>query len=313
MVSTDDGEGSVRVTAETKTAADRSVRTTLARELQTSGSGEYTAKTTFGVLAEEWYAGIEDLVEHWQRSPSTLGLYRHVLDRHVLPGLGSLRLGEITPARVDRFLQDKRRSTGYSTAKPCRSVASGVCGLAVRRDALRSNPVRDVSTLEKPGEHEARALTPEECQEWLTILDASELARRKDLPDLARFLLGTGCLLGEGVGVRWEDLDLERHLLRVRRTVLRVQGQGLVAKQPKTRSGQRVLRIPFWLVQLLTGRKAARSEVADGPVFPDRHGGYRDRNNIEADYRKVREGPRSSGWCRTFTARRWRRCWIRAA
>ena len=25
-------------------------------------------------------------------------------------------------------------------------------------------------------------------------------------------------------------------------------------------------------------------------MFPDRHGGYRDRNNIEADYRRVREG-----------------------
>ncbi len=30
--------------------------------------------------------------------------------------------------------------------------------------------------------------------------------------------------------------------------------------------------------------------AALGPVFPDRHGGYRDRNNIEADYRKVRKG-----------------------
>jgi integrase len=130
--------------------------------------------------------------------------------------------------------------------------------------------VRDVSTWEKRGEHEARALTPGECREWLAILDSSEPARRKDLPDFTRFLLGTGCRLGEGVGVRWEDLDLERHLLQVRRTVLRVKGQGLVERQPKTRSG------------VLTG--------AEGPVFPDRHGGYRDRNNIEADYRRVREG-----------------------
>ena len=72
------------------------------------------------------------------------------------------------------------------------------------------------------GELEARALTPEECREWLAILDSSELARPKDLPDFTRFLLGTVCRLGEGVGVRWEDLDVERHLLQVRRTVLRV-------------------------------------------------------------------------------------------
>ena len=77
--------------------------------------------------------------------------------------------------------------------------------------------------------------------------------------------------------------------MHVRRTVLRVKGQGLVAKQPKTRSGERVLRIPYWLVELLRERRSELTEDT-GPVFPDRHGGYRDRNNIEADYRKVREG-----------------------
>jgi integrase len=176
------------------------------------------------VIAEDWFRQIEDLVENGHRSPSTLGLYRHVLDRHVLRGLGSLRLSEITPSRVDHFLQDKRRSTGYSTAKLCRSVASGVCGLAVRRDALRSNSVRDVSTLERRGGKEARALTPDEAREWLELLDSSDFAKRKDLPDLVRFLLGTRCRLGEAVGVRWDDLDLDRHLLHVRRTIIRVRG-----------------------------------------------------------------------------------------
>ena len=280
---------SVQATAESKTAARRRVMAALERELQTSGSGEYTSRTTFAVVAEDWFRQIEDLVEHGHRSPSTLGLYRHVLDRHVLPGLGSLRLSEISPARIDRFLQDKRRATGYSTAKLCRSVASGVCGLGVRRDALRSNPVRDVSTLEKRGGREARALTPDECREWLELLDSSEYAVHKDLPDFVRFLLGTGCRLGEAVGVRWEDVDLDRHVLHVRRTIIRVKGKGLVAKQPKSRSGERALRIPFWLVRLLRARRV-RYRVSDGPVFPDSRGGYRDRNNIEKDFRKVREG-----------------------
>ena len=85
-----------------------------------------------------------------------------------------------------------------------------------------------------------------------------------------------------GRWVGWTSAD-------VRRTVLRVKGQGLVAKEPKTRSGQRVLRIPSWLVTLLSERRSRLGESA-GPVFPDKRGGYRDRNNIEADYRKVRQG-----------------------
>ena len=302
---------SLQVTAETKSAADRRVREALGRALETSGSGEYSSKTTFGVVAEEWYSGIEDLVEHGQRSPSTLGLYRHVLDRHVLPGLGSLRLAEMTPARVDRFLQDKRRSAGYSTAKLCRSVASGVCGLAVRRDALRSNPVRDVSTLERRGEREARALSPQECREWLAILDASLLARRKDLPDLTRFLLGTGCRLGEGVGVHWEDLDLDRHLLRVHRTVLRVKGRGLVAKQPKTRSGQGCFgsRIGWcgcsanasqdWRKRWVRSSRTGVVVTGTGTTSRLTTG-------------RCGRGPPLSGWCLTYTGRLWPRCSTRA-
>lgn len=159
-------------------------------------------------VATDWLVQLQELVEAGRRSPSTVSLYRHALDRHVLPTMGSLRLSDLTPARLDHFLHLKRREKGYATAKLCRAVLSGVCGLAVRREGLRVNPVRDVSSLEARGERQARALTIDEIHDWLAVLDGSEFARRKDLPDLARFLLGTGCRLGEAVGVHWRGRRL---------------------------------------------------------------------------------------------------------
>jgi integrase len=119
-------------------------------------------------------------------------------------------------------------------------------------------------------------------------VDAHPYARRKDLPDLVRFLLGTGVRIGEALAVRWDDVDLDRATVTISQTVVRVPGQGLLAKKPKTRAGVRVLRLPGWLVDVL----AARSTGRDGsePVFPDALGGYRDRNNVERDFRTVREG-----------------------
>jgi integrase len=281
----------IEATGSSKTAARREALASLDRALATGGVGDYSLRTTFAIVAEDWYRHIEGLVESGRRSPTTLVLYRRILDLHVVPGIGGLRLSELTVATIDRFLQEKRRGTGYATAKACRSVASGVCAFAVRRDAMRSNPVRDVSPLEMGNEaKEPRALTANECKEWVAILDADEYAKRKDLPDLVRFLLGTGCRLGEALGTRWEDVDLERHLLRVERTVIRVEGQGLLAKEPKTRSGTRALRLPLWLVQMLRERKGRLGE--EGPVFPDQLGGYRDRNNVERDFRMVRDGTR---------------------
>ena len=67
----------------------------------------------------------------------------------------------------------------------------------------------------------------------------------------------------------------------------RVRGQGLIAKRPKSRSGERTLRQPLWLVALLERRATS---VGQTLVFPDVLGGYRDRNNIEKDFRRVRQG-----------------------
>jgi integrase len=278
----------IEATADTRTAARRKALAILEERMTDGAPSGYSSGTTFADVAQDWLSQLDELVETGRRSPSTVALYRHALARHVLPSVGRLRLNELTPARLDHFLRLKRRQSGYSTAKLCRAILSGVCGVAVRRDALRVNPVRDVASLETYGEREARALTIVEIHEWLAILDGDEFARRKDLPGLARFLLGTGCRLGEAVGVHWEDVDLERQILHVRRTILRVRGQGLIAKRPKSRAGERTLRLPLWLVAMLRERRESAPNRL--PVFPDVLGGYRDRNNIEKDFRKVRDG-----------------------
>jgi integrase len=278
----------IEATADTKTGARRKALAILQERMSLGAGAGYGASTTFRDVATDWLAHLQELVEAGRRSPSTVSLYRHALDRHVLPTMGALRLSDLTPARLDHFLHLKRREKGYATAKLCRAVLSGVCGLAVRRDGLRVNPVRDVSSLEAHGDRQARALTIDEIHEWLAILDGSQFARRKDLPDLARFLLGTGCRLGEAVGVHWEDVDFERQVVHIRRTVLRVAGQGVIAKRPKSKAGQRSLRMPLWLVAVLRDR--GRGAPPDSPVFPDSLGGYRDRNNIEKDFHKVRAG-----------------------
>lgn len=257
--------------------------------MSSGGLAQYTARTTLADVAGPWHAQVVELVATGRRSPTTAAMYRWVLDVHVLPGVGSLRLSELSTARLDEFVHGTRRTSGYATAKLCRTVLSGVCGYAVRRDAMRVNPVRDISPLERGEAEPVRALTVAESARWLTILDNDAYARHMDLPDLVRFLLGTGARIGEAVAVRWEDIDLDRGTVAICRTVVRVTGHGLVAKKPKTRAGVRALSLPGWLVDMLLRRQAG-SAASTGPVFPDALGGYRDRNNVERAFRAVRAG-----------------------
>ena len=278
----------VEATADTKTAAHREAVKAFERAMASSGGVAYSARTTFRDVSVEWFERFEQLVTGNRRSPASAVLYRATLDRHVLPVIGGLRLAELTTVRLDTFLHGVLRDKGHATAKVCRSVVSGVCGLAVRRGALRSNPVRDVGDLERGGRAGARALTLQECRDWLAILDADPYAVRKDLPDMVRFLLGTGVRIGEAMGVTWDDVDLAEGVVHIRRTIIRVRGVGLVAKVTKSRAGLRSLPIPGWLVAVLAARRPDGNGSA--PVFPDASGGFRDRNNIERDFRQVRQG-----------------------
>ncbi|QKE85852.1 site-specific integrase [Arthrobacter sp. NEB 688] len=203
--------------------------------------------------------------------------------------MGELLLAETTTARLDRFLQGVLRTKGYATAKLCRTILSGICGWAVRQGGLTTNPVRDVTPLELDRDRTAKALTPSEVHEWLSVLDEDEFARRRDLPELARFVLATGLRLGEALGVRWSDIDFDRGVVSVERTVIRVNGKGLIASRLKSRSSYRVLVLPGWCLTMLRAR-GDRLGISDGPVFADAKGGYRDRNNVGAAFRRVRQG-----------------------
>ncbi len=289
------GRGSGR----TKAAALRAVTEVVDAAL--SGSGQFRPTTTLATAAEHWLLEVEERVRRGTRSPTTLDVYRRAYRVHVEPGVGSLRVAELTAGRLDRFLSEVHVNHGHAIAKMCRTVLSGVCGLLVRRDALRHNPVRDVGPLERGRLTPTRALTPADARAWLAHLDASAYARRKDLPDLVRLLMGTGMRLGEALAVAWEDVDLERGVVAVEWTVVRVVARGLVRKTTKSANSDRTLVLPTWCVDMLRRRLGA--STGTGPVFPSEVGGWRDRNNVSRDIRTVRAGSPVE-WFVSHTARR---------
>ncbi len=131
---------------------------------------------------------------------------------------------------------------------------------------------------------------------------SNELARRHDLPELARFMLATGLRLGEALGVTWADVDLSAGTVAVQRTIVRVKGKGLIAKRVKSRASERWLLLPPWCVELLRARRV-RLGAFEGPVFADSLGGWRDRSNVGKAFRRVRGGS-DFEWVKTHPYRK---------
>jgi integrase len=277
----------------TKAAAERSLRAAL-RDRTGPESGTLTADSRLSTLADLWLESVNasDLAVNSKR------LYNLSVANYVKPTLGALRLREADAQAVDRALRAVKDHHGAGAAKTARSVLSGVFGLAVRRGALRTNPVRDTTPIPRT-KRTIRALTVQEERDLTVRLRAHERAVELDLPDLVDFMLCTGVRIGEACAVRAGTngdglplLDRQAGTFEVNATVIRVSGAGLrIQERPKSAAGWRVLALPPYVISMLDRRQSElRLRAPDGIVFGSPLGQLRDPNNTSGDLREVLDG-----------------------
>lgn len=308
-----DADGVVRLVRRVGTSnadARKKLLDAISRRPGFTGSG-ITASSTIADAAQEWLAEIDRYVAEGQRAPNTARLYRTAVARHVVPAIGSLKLREITTPRLDAFLVGFRSDHGRDLTKTVRTVLNGIIGCAIRNGALDRNPMRDVSRIPGGQPKLPRALTPAERDEWIAKMEADEVACYRDLPDLTRFQLATGCRIGEVLALSLDELDIDNKLVHVRYTLYRVKGLGLVRGPTKTRAGERTLTLPGWAVDMVI-RRGERLGWS-GPLFPapgrrpgkpgPPGGGWRDPSNTLRDLREARERA-GFGWMTSHVFRK---------
>ena len=273
-------------TAATQAIARNKLLTALRERSSPNSRSGLSAESRFKETAALWLAGVEEAADVGDMSPNTVQLYGLQLKNHVEPALGSLRLREVTTPRVDDFLRAVRTSRGVSTAKTCRTVVSGVMGLAVRYGAVPVNPVREAGRVRGGTRKAPRALTAEERARWLSALESDERAVRKDLPDLTRWMLATGLRIGEALAVAWSDVDLDAGTVEVDWKLIRIKGESLRRVRRLKGGDDRTLPLPPFAITML--RRRCPGPAALGPLFPDSLGGWRDPSNTSRDLRAAR-------------------------
>ena len=214
---------------------------------------------TLRAYSEGWLAG-RDL------KPRTRSLYQDLLEGLVLPELGGLRLSRITPTRVRAWHvalgsgQPTQRAHAYSLLRT-------IMGTAVADDLLNANPcrIRGAGTARKIVESRPATLT-----ELQAITDHVPERYR------AMILLAAWCGLrfGELTELRRSDMDIDLGVLRIRRAVVRVNGEVIVG-DPKSAAGRRDVAIPPHVrpdLQLHLRRHVGPDP--DALLFPARGGGH---------------------------------------
>lgn len=312
----------------TRTAA-RSALHDAIRDRQAAGvrnTSELTPSSKFSDAADLYLARVKR-----RRQDSTHALYEFHLNNTILPALGNLRLRECTVGRLDAFLAALEPRYAANTRRKLRTIVSGVLQHAVLSEAIPRNPVRDLDRIEEaPGSRRAgpRGLTIAERDRLLGWLDGESddpvelrrqhVAQAAELPDLVRFMLGTGLRIGEALAARWCDVDLAGipvvtgaetrnvPVVTIAGNVTWVKGKGLVRHEGKTDAALRVIPLPSFVASLL---RARRIEPIDErwPLFPAAGRDGKPTHRYPANVRRSLRSARREVELDWMTPHTWRR------
>ena len=150
--------------------------------------------------------------------PATVVHYRTAIDRHIVPALGGVQIGALTPKQVADLhygLRERPYTANHAVDTLSQLIRQAAAWGLVPEGA---NPRRQVQRY-REGRRE-RFLTDVEFRRLGRVLDEMEAAGEAPVHAIAgiRLLMLTGCRRNEVLTLRWEDVDLGAGELRLRDT-----------------------------------------------------------------------------------------------
>ncbi|MBW1599008.1 tyrosine recombinase XerC [Streptomyces sp. JJ38] len=256
---------------------------------------ELLAKVENGVPVPTKSAKLSEWLPYWldnvikpRRKRTTYAKYEIHVRLYLVPMLGAKRLESLSVGEVRRFLARLEKQTTAATARESHKVLRSALTAACREELI----TRNVVTLVEPPSVDSRDLSPWSLDETLAFLAA---ARGDALYAAFVLAIALGFRRGEIVGLRWEDVDLDKREIRVRKQRQRVGGE-LYEDDPKGRRRRQTLPLPAICVAPLRWqrmRQAALRERAgadwqeSGHVFTTRTGRPVEPRNVYRSFTRV--------------------------
>lgn len=225
---------------------------------------------TVAQAAEMWL----ERCERDKLEATTLRQYRAHVRLHIVPFIGATKLSKITAPSVNAFIDQLRADKKPRSPEMCRRVLVSLSAMvteAQRRGLVTVNNVRSASPVKRSKREDARPEMPTR-EELKAIIDHTPDRWRP----LILTLIFTGLRGSELRGLLWEDVDLKRGVLSVRRRADRFNKFG----PPKSKAGTRDIPLPPTLLLTLKAWKLACPIGKLGLVFPTGAGGIETHGNI---------------------------------
>jgi integrase len=223
-------------------------------------SGQQPSRLTVGAYLEQWVRDARNI------RPSTRHGYEAVIRYHLAPTIGHVRLVALTPPHVEAMLATVDERLSPKSLRNVHAVLRRALGQAQRAGLVARNVAsREFVDAPRVPVEEPRALSADEVRRFLVAASDDRLAA------LFVLAIGTGLRQGELLGLAWEDLDLDRQQLHVRRELVRRGGKYQRAELKTPRSRRVVPLAPSVVAALSAHRdrviEAGFIPIGPGPIF----------------------------------------------
>lgn len=201
--------------------------------------------------ADTWYYYWIENIKGGNIRFNTRRNYNERYEKNIRPSIGSMLLKEIKPLHCQSVLNQMASRYSNSVIEQTRLVMRMMFDSAVENELLAKNPVtKSVRCTSGRKAKEMRALTIEEQKLFLETIKGTSSYNQYAL------LLQTGLRTGEMIGLRWTDVDFEKRVLHIRRTMEYRHSTGeWKIGEPKTKNSIRDVPLTQEAVNILNDQK----------------------------------------------------------
>ena len=240
------------------------------------GSPVLRAKRSTGEFLVYW---LREIDLHQVR-PTTLQLHVHIVQKYLLPRVGKIPLTQLRPEHVRAMLNRMQAGgCGARTMQQARNVLSAALRDAMKLEYITRNAARLVD-LPKYTASERQVWTKEQAAHFF------ETIKDHDRYPMFLLLLCCGLRRGELLGLRWQDVDFENEIIRIRQSLRYLNGKPCIGPL-KTKTSRRDLPMLTVIKDALLRHRQASKAYSDDLVFHSRTGNPAYPNTIRKTFQRL--------------------------
>lgn len=224
-------------------------------------------------------------------SPTTYSNHQSVIKNYIVPFLGHLKLSEVTPLHMQKFIyflaEEKscyNKPLSASSIKIYYTVVQSIFRFACKMGFLKENP-SSVNNLEFPKISPAHTdiLDEKGIAVMLECLERESIFWKT----LIHLALCTGCRRGELAALQWDDVIWGKKQIKITKSLYCIKGKKNM-KLPKNSSSVRTITIPSYMIFMLKQYQVWQKEQVlmtqvknmHNMLFPGKKGDFMAPNNI---------------------------------